>query len=247
MTQYLDFHLTAPALATVHDKQESAPKGANAVVPVRFKDGNVGLLPPAQISAINDIIEYNWQDELMDWNQQCTDGWIDEPVPTEAELDEGGEGLHIIHHIAALRFDRLGEPEMGTALQEAFGMIPDEDDAIAAETEANVFEGHRVTKDSDKVIIALDRLSAQRLARALRALDQSPVDPDICSLLHDVGYDIGACLGMTSDSDDNDPIDEELSDGDDIHMQVFPVTGTDNDQGFACENTFSQPEGEPAQ
>ena len=90
---YLEF-TTLPGRPTVHD---NLTPDTTAVYPVRFKDGNIGLLPLAQIHALDMLIEYNWDTELMSWNQSCNDDfWNDEPFVTD-------EDDHIIHHLAALR------------------------------------------------------------------------------------------------------------------------------------------------
>jgi len=49
--------------------------------------------------------------------------------------------------------------------------------------------------------------NAKLLARALRSLDSDPSDETL-NALSEIGHDIGASLGMTSDSDDSDEIDE---------------------------------------
>jgi hypothetical protein len=48
---------------------------------------------------------------------------------------------------------------------------------------------------------------AKTLAKALRCLDGNATDETLTAL-SEFGFDIGAILGMTTDSDDSDEIDE---------------------------------------
>lgn len=57
------------------------------------------------------------------------------------------------------------------------------------------------------ITIEMTTDNAKLLARALRALESDPSTETI-GALSEFGFDIGAILGMTSDSDDTDEIDE---------------------------------------
>ena len=55
--------------------------------------------------------------------------------------------------------------------------------------------------------ITLSTNNARLLARALRCLDGNATDETL-NALSELGHDIGALLGMTTDTDDTDEIDE---------------------------------------
>jgi len=57
------------------------------------------------------------------------------------------------------------------------------------------------------ISIEMTTPNARLLARALRCLDSEPSDETL-NALSEFGHDIGAILGITSDSDDSDEIDE---------------------------------------
>lgn len=103
MPQYLDLGVTAPNLATIHDTADAAPEGATAVIPVRFVDGSVGLLPASQMESMRSLVEYLWEDELMSYNQEFEDDWVDEPVKQDDEDD------HIIFDLAAIRMEPIDD------------------------------------------------------------------------------------------------------------------------------------------
>lgn len=97
---YLEF-LTLPGRPTIWDIPGAGPDAATEVFPVTFADGSVGLLPHAQIEALHGVVEYSWEDELMDWNQNCSDSdlWVAEPHIADDEEANN----HIVHHLASLR------------------------------------------------------------------------------------------------------------------------------------------------
>lgn len=68
----------------------------------------------------------------------------------------------------------------------------------------------------DHVTLTLTVPNAMRLARLLRNADQ---DVDIATI-SELGFELGAHLGMTSDSDDSDPVDEFLDEGDTIALKI---------------------------
>lgn len=106
--QYLEDH-TLEGAGTLWDSFEALKEGTNGgsgseVRLVRFKDGSLGLLPVTQISAIEMIVDYTLEDEIMDWNQSCGgEDWVSEPFRSELEDEENGE--HIVHSIMALRIE----------------------------------------------------------------------------------------------------------------------------------------------
>lgn len=57
------------------------------------------------------------------------------------------------------------------------------------------------------ITIQLSTDNAKLLAKALRCLDGNATDETL-NALSEFGFDIGAILGMTTDSDDSDEIDE---------------------------------------
>ena len=81
-----------------------------------------------------------------------------------------------------------------------------------------------------QVLLGFDRVSAERFARAMRELTAEP-RPETLEMLEGIGYEVGALLGLTSNTDDTDPIDEHLNTGDDIQFVNF--IGTSNVPIFA--------------
>lgn len=57
------------------------------------------------------------------------------------------------------------------------------------------------------ISITMSNTDAKLLAKALRCLDGNATDETLIAL-SEFGHDIGAILGITSDSDDTDEIDE---------------------------------------
>lgn len=57
------------------------------------------------------------------------------------------------------------------------------------------------------ITIQMSTDNAKLLAKALRCLDGNATDETL-NALSEFGFDIGAILGMTTDSDDSDEIDE---------------------------------------
>ena len=57
------------------------------------------------------------------------------------------------------------------------------------------------------ITITMTTDNAKLLAKALRCLDGNATDETL-NALSEFGFDIGAILGMTTDSDDSDEIDE---------------------------------------
>lgn len=57
------------------------------------------------------------------------------------------------------------------------------------------------------ITITMSNGDAKLLAKALRCLDGNATDETLIAL-SEFGHDIGAILGITSDSDDTDEIDE---------------------------------------
>lgn len=73
-------------------RRERFPHWA-VVVPVRFKDGSHGLLPEAQATALSELLDYNWENEEIDY----------------AQVGEGEEN-HIVHAYRKLAYE--GGPEV---------------------------------------------------------------------------------------------------------------------------------------
>lgn len=63
------------------------------LVPVVFKDGSVGLLPERQLVAIQNVLDYQLDEEERHFEENAEDSASDE--------DEN----HIVHDLRALKFD----------------------------------------------------------------------------------------------------------------------------------------------
>jgi hypothetical protein len=72
------------------------------------------------------------------------------------------------------------------------------------------------------VQITLNRADAEIFARALRSLDGMP-DANILNTLSEIGHELGALMGMTSDSDDSDAIDEFVNEGDVVNLIAYSM------------------------
>lgn len=72
--------------------ERAARPGFQRVVLFTFNDGSVGLLPEKQATALSDLLDYNWENEELDY-AQCGDGQWD------------GEGNHIVHAYRALGYE----------------------------------------------------------------------------------------------------------------------------------------------